>query len=62
LRQCLSKPLGEEAPKKKIGNCYNKEECEKKIVKVVDHKSKCSPLTLPSPLGGCVVIIKTGPK
>jgi hypothetical protein len=37
LRQCLSEPLGEETPKKKVGNCRNKEEREKKVVKVIDH-------------------------
>jgi hypothetical protein len=38
LRQCLSEPLGEETPKKKVGNCPNKEEREKKVVKVIDHQ------------------------
>jgi hypothetical protein len=37
LRQCLSKPFGDETPYNKIWNGYDQEEREKKVVKVVNH-------------------------
>jgi hypothetical protein len=51
LRQCLSKPFGDETSYKKIWNGYDQEEGEKKVVKVVDHESNGFPSRSPLPSG-----------
>jgi len=37
LRQCLSKPLGEETLEKKVGSRKEEEECNKDIIETIDH-------------------------
>jgi hypothetical protein len=37
LRQCLSKPLLDETPQKKVGSRKEEEACKKDVVEMVDH-------------------------
>jgi hypothetical protein len=39
LRQCLSKPLLDETPKKKVGSRKEKDDCQKDVIDQKDHKN-----------------------